>query len=188
MRIGIDIDDTITDSTKTVKKYIKKYDSYYSKDHKLINGLESIIRGFFDVEEARLFFKDHCMEIGNEIKVKKNAKEVIDKLMRDGHEIVIITARSDKYYKDSDKYCADYLKRNNINYDKLVTKQTYKIETCKREKIDLMIDDAIDTVENLEKEGIKSVLFTSELNKDKKTKVKRVNNWNQLYDYIKEIA
>ena len=40
------------------------------------NGLESIIRGFFDVEEARLFFKDHCMEIGNEIKVKKNAKEV----------------------------------------------------------------------------------------------------------------
>ena len=188
MRIGIDIDETMTNSTDKVKEYLIKYDSYYSNDYKLINGLETIIRGFLDGEEVKAFFRDHAKEIGNEIELKENVKEVIDRLRQDGHKIVIITARSDKYYDDVQTYCEEYLKRHNINYDKLITHQTYKIETCKREKIDLMIDDAIDTVEDLQKEGIKTILFTSEINKDKETSVKRVNNWKELYDYIKEIA
>ena len=36
----------------------------------------------------------------------------------------------------------------------------------------------------LNKEGIKSILFTSEINKDKETHVKRVSNWLELYDVI----
>ena len=187
MRIGIDIDDTITNSTKVVKEYVHKYDSYYSNSHKLIDGLEDIIRGFLNDDDIQRFFKDHAKEIGNDIEIKENAKEIIDKLRNEGNEIYIITARSDKFYDNSQQFCEEYLKNHNINYDKLITHQTYKIETCRNEHIDLMIDDAIDTVENLQKEGIKSILFNSEINKDKQTNVKRVNNWLEVYDYIKEI-
>ena len=188
MRIGIDIDDTMTDSTKTVRKYLIKYDSYYSNNHKLINGLNDIIRGTLIDDEIKAFYRDHSREIGNEIELRDNVKEVIDKLRKDGHEIIIVTARSDNFYTDAHKFCEEYLKEKNINYDKLITHQMYKIETCKNEKIDLMIDDAIDTVEDLQEEGINSILFTSDLNKDRETKVKRVYTWNELYDYIKEIA
>ena len=50
-----------------------------------------------------------------------------------------------------------------------------------------MIDDAVDTVESLNKENIKAILFTSELNKDKKTDSKRVDNWLDLYDEINKM-
>lgn len=32
-KIGIDIDDTITDSSSLVKEYVEKYDEYYSDEH-----------------------------------------------------------------------------------------------------------------------------------------------------------
>ena len=184
MRIGIDIDDTMTDSTKVVREYIKKYDKYYCNDKHLINNLESIIRGFLADEDTKRFFQDHSLEMGNDILLKDNVKETIDKLKEDGYEIYIITARSNKFYKDAQGFCEEYLKKYNIKYDKLITAQTYKVETCINEKIDLMIDDAVDTVEDLNNKGIKSILFTSELNQNKKTSAKRVSNWLELYNEI----
>ncbi len=47
-----------------------------------------------------------------------------------------------------------------------------------------MIDDAIDTVDDTQSNGIKSILFTSSINKNKSTKAKRLNNWKQVYKYI----
>ncbi len=182
MTIGIDIDDTITNSTQKVKEYLEKYDSDYG--NQLLNNLEEIIRGFLIDDMTKKFFNDFAETMGNEIEVKENAREVIDKLRSEGNRIIIVTARSNNFYKDAQKFCEEYLKRNNINYDKLITSQTYKIECCRNENIDLMIDDAIDTVENLNKEGIKSILFNSDINKSKETNVKRVNDWLEVYYYI----
>lgn len=187
MRIGIDIDDTITNSTEVVKEYIEKYDSVYSNDNHLKNNIYDIIRGTFADELVVRFFKDHAIEMCNKIKIKENAKEVIDKLKKEGNEIYIITARSDNFYKNAYKFCEEYLKNNDIYFDKLITSQIYKVECCKKEKIDLMIDDAVDTVENLNKENIKAILFTSELNKDNNAKVKRVDNWLELYNEINKM-
>ena len=159
MRIGIDIDDTMTDSTKVVREYINRYDECYCDDGHLINNLESIIRGFLADEATKNFFQDHSLEMGFDIKLKDNVKYIIDKLKEEGNEIYIITARSNKFYKDAQGFCEEYLKKYDINYDKLITGETFKVDTCKRENIDLMIDDAVDTVENVNKEGIKSILF-----------------------------
>ncbi len=187
MNIGIDIDDTITNSSEVIKEYCYKYDSIYCNDNRLIKNFENIIRGFLDDEITKKFFNDHAVEMGNKIKIKDGAKEIIDKLRSEGNKIFIITARSDKFYEDAQKFCEEYLENNNINYDKLITHQTYKIETCKNENIDLMIDDAIDTCEQLSKEGIKVILFNSDINRNKETQVKRVDNWYQLYDEIQNL-
>ena len=47
-----------------------------------------------------------------------------------------------------------------------------------------MIDDAIDTCEDTKKRGIKSLVFNSEINKDRDTSCDRVNDWIELYNYI----
>ena len=81
MNIGIDIDDTLTYSTRVVKEFIEKYDSYYCDDKHLINNIGTIIRGFLVDDETRRFFRDHSREIGEAIEIKEDAKEVIDKLI-----------------------------------------------------------------------------------------------------------
>ena len=47
-----------------------------------------------------------------------------------------------------------------------------------------MIDDAVDTVDATHDLGIKSILFSSSINKNKKSKAKRLNNWVEVYKYI----
>ena len=44
LTIGIDIDDTITNSTRVVKYFINKY----SKDKELISNVEGVIRGNYE--------------------------------------------------------------------------------------------------------------------------------------------
>ena len=48
MRIGIDIDDTTTNSTKTVREYIEKYGNNYCDDNYMIKNIDIILRGFFE--------------------------------------------------------------------------------------------------------------------------------------------
>jgi uncharacterized HAD superfamily protein len=178
--IGIDIDDTITNSTRVVRYYINRY----SNSNELKNNVEGIIRGIYVSDETKSFYKKRSQEIGNKIKVKKHAVEIIKQLHDDGHKIIIVTARNNNYYDDAYKFSYDYLTRNGIIFDKLCVDQPYKTPLCIKEKIDFMIDDAIDTVDDTQSNGIKSILFTSSINKNKSTKAKRLNNWKQVYKYI----
>ncbi len=182
--IGIDIDDTITNSNKVVRYYINKY----SNDKELKNNVEGIIRGNYVSDGTKKFYKKHSELIGNKIRVKKHAKEAIQKLHDEGHKIIIVTARNNDYYNDAYKFSFEYLKRNGIVFDKLITNQAYKTQTCLDEKVDFMIDDAVDTVDSTQSAGIKSILFDSSINKNKKTKAKRLNNWKTVYTYIQKNA
>ncbi len=49
-----------------------------------------------------------------------------------------------------------------------------------------MIDDAIKHCESVERVGIRAILFTSLVNKDKETNLKRVKNWKELEKEINE--
>ena len=184
LTIGIDIDDTITNSTRVVRKYINKY----SNSEELKNNIEGIIRGIYVSEESKVFYKKYSKQIGNNIKVKKNAKEIINKLYDEGYRILIVTARNNNYYDDAYGFSCDYLKRNGIKFHELFVDNAYKLKLCKEEKIDILIDDSVDIVNELYDNNINSLLFTSSINKNKKSKSKRVNNWLQVYDYIKGIS
>lgn len=185
MKIGIDIDDTLIDSCDIVREYAYKYDYKYSDDKVLINNIDKIIRGNFTEKEIIEFFSDYACEMGQKQPIKKGAKEIIDKLKEEGNQIYFITARSDKYYKDVNKYVKDFLDKNKIKYDKILTACSYKVDICKKENIDIMFDDAIDTCESLLENNIDAVVFNSKINITRNTKCKRVNNWDEVYNYIK---
>lgn len=186
MNIGIDIDDTITNSTEIIKKYVIKYDTHYSNSKELINNLDNIVRGIKYTNIVERFFIDYCLEMMGKVKVKEHASEVINNLRKKDNKIFIITARSDKYYGDTTKYIQDYLKNNNIEYDEIIHSQTHKLKACKENKIDIMFDDAVDTCEILNKNKIKAYLFTSELNKDLQTTSPRVNDWYEIEKLFEE--
>ena len=180
-RIGIDIDDTITDTTALVKEYIEKYDQDYSNDKILINNIYEIIRGFFGNDIIIKFFKDHCLEMGKKYQIRENSKQVINKLKEEGHEIYIISARTDDYFGNANKFCEEYLDSVGIKYDKVITGKLFKVDTCKKENIDIMIDDGVDTCDDINKVGIKAFLYSTEINENKDTISDRVYNWAQVY-------
>ena len=56
MNIGIDIDDTITNSTEVIREYVIKYDTEYSNSKELVNNLDKIVRGFKGSNIIERFF------------------------------------------------------------------------------------------------------------------------------------
>lgn len=186
-RLAFDIDDTITDSTSTIKKYILMHKDEYEDGYILTRDLDIILRGFFNDDVVKKFFEEYAQTFANEIELRKDAAYVINKLKSEGHEIYIITARSDRYYKDTVEYCSNYLKNNGVNFDKILVDQKFKINCCKENNIDVMVDDGVDTCDDLNSNGINAILFTSELNKDKESISIRVNSWLEVYDEIHKI-
>ena len=179
LTIGIDIDDTLTDTTCIVRKYFME-----SNNRELINNMEEIIRGYYKSDEITLAFKNMRDRLINEVKVKKGVREAIEKLHNKGYKIVLITARDDNYFGDAYKVCYDYLTRNGIVFDKLLVGRTYKIETCEEENVDIIIDDSVEVIDKAISIGLDAILITSSLNVDRETKGQRFSNWDSIYKYI----
>lgn len=176
MRIGIDIDDVITDTSVSMKDYINKYD----ESGEVTEHIEEVMRGEMPTSNIKKFFADNSMKIFENAKVKDNASEVIQRLLDAGNEIYIITSRGEVKFKNSVELTLKYFEHNNIKYTKILFDSFNKSQICKDNKIDVMIDDSEKYCKEIEKENIRSILFTSEVNKNINTTIERVNNWIEI--------
>ena len=183
MRIGIDIDDVITDTSAAIRTYIDK------SEHKdiIYNYIEEVMRGEMPNEEIKKFYKNNIINILKEAKVKENASEVVREWLNENNEIFIITSRGEERFKGSEQLTLQYLKSNEINYTQIIFNSFDKAKICKENNIDVMIDDSVRYCIEIEKENIKSILFTSIVNKSIDVKVPRVNNWLELKKMIDTI-
>ena len=183
LTIGVDIDNTLTDTTSIIRECIME-----SNNRELIDNLEGVILGSYMSDDTISFMKSEIMrdKLINELKIKVGAKEAIEKLHNKGYKIIIITARDDIYYENAYKVCYDYLTRNGIVFDKLLVERTHKTETCKEENIDIIIDDSVGVVDEAVNIGVDAILITTSLNEGRETKGQRLSDWNSIYEYIDE--
>ena len=173
MRIGIDIDNTISETTK---QYIKMINEY-CKDN------EITIEQFKNNKNCEIdCFKKYGLNNIKKIAVKKGAIEVLN-LLKKNNKIIIITARSNKQIKnlfDFDAVTKNWLKDNNIYYDEYYG-SVYgdeKTKICIDKKIDLMIDDDINNYNAIKSAGINVKLFDDErLHLDCKD---RIDSWEDI--------
>lgn len=182
MNIGIDIDDTLTNSFDYFQRYVAEYFNVSSDYLKGKNISYSNLPNVWKNKELD-FFKAYYDKVVPFTPFKEYAREALNKLKEAGHRIVIITARTKAFYQDPYKTTVDELNIGNISYDKLVC-STNKAEACKEEKIDLFIDDIVENVESVKKLGIEVLLFTSKENELKKTSLNRVNNWHEVIEIV----
>lgn len=180
MRIGIDIDDTICCSIENMLPYICEYyglDYYKEKDKQL--GYDE----YHKLPNYEKFANSTYEQVMLDAKLKKNANYYINKLSELGHEIVFITARSKFGFDDAYAISKEYLDMYNIHYDKLIVGAKEKGIVCKKENIDLFIDDNLRNCYNVEKVKIKVFLFHNEFNKND-NKLDRVIDWEDVYNRI----
>lgn len=179
MRIGIDIDDVLVDTSKIMKEYIIKLDNNVD----IADHMEEIMRGEIPNHIISRFIDNNIINIIDNAQIKPNAKEVLERISKN-NEIVFVTSRGEERFKGSENITLNYLKRNNIKYDGIIFNAFDKAKICKDNNLDVLVDDSVKLCEEAEKEGIRSIVFTSIVNKDIKTNVKRVDNWLELEKII----
>lgn len=192
MRIGIDIDDTLTEVKDKLNRaaidYAKKLGKNIPKDIKTIDdktndgNIYQKVLGY-NYEELKYFLKDIQESIINNSLPRENAVEMIQKLKNDGHEIIIITARDSEFHDDPYKMSKEWLDTNNIYYDKLIVNARNKKIVCKQEKVDILIDDSLANCLNVSEVGVKPIRICKEANNS--NIIPSFDNWLDIYQYIK---
>ena len=108
-------------------------------------------------------------------------------LKKQKHEFVVITARGG-YLKEMKDDAERLLKENKIKFDKYYWSVKDKVEICKKEKVDIMIDDDWKIIKALSDNKIMSLYFrdTNLVKIEGNEYGKEVNNWGDIYRYIRE--
>lgn len=182
MRIGIDIDDTICDTFDFVLPYCCKY---YGVDYEKAISQKLSLQYFIDNYGYFDFAKKYYGKIIPYVPLKKDVVKYINKMKKRGHQIIFLTARSNRGYDNPYQLTYDYLIKHNIPFDTLITDAKEKGTVCRDEEIDIYIDDNIKECMAINKEGVKVVLFDTRFNHDNKD-FKRIKNFKQFYKFIKK--
>jgi len=185
MNIGIDIDDTITNTYDT---FLPMVAIKYGLD---INRLKQE-KISYDTLKEKLpdydGFMAECFDaMARIIPVKDNAKNILNKLRKMGHKIIIITARNYSDYDNPYELTYEYLKANEIPFDKLLVNISDKGKECVLENIDLFIDDSYNNCKSVQEQGIEVLLMDAKFNTDKKDLV-RVKDWEEIYTIINSMS
>ena len=160
MRIGVDIDGVLTDIEQWQIDYGSKF--YHEKYNKGIldhNAYET--NDMFQVPTTYddAFWDTHFEFYSKNSPVRSFASEVIDKLRAEQHEIYIITARG-SFLSQSSKIMSiqqnqqivlDWLKKNRINYHKIIFTPENKVPTCRQQQVDIMIEDSPANIQSISK-------------------------------------
>lgn len=155
MRIGVGFDDTICRTTEIVHDRVEKYALSEKLNPLDIMNDEVLKEGFFSI---------YLEDIYANAEIKREVKGVLKRLRSRGNEIYIITSRNNNFVKtvkNVEKLTADWLKRNDIEVDKIIT-ATYgesSADVCKKYNIDLMIDDDPYNYRKITQAGKKCLLF-----------------------------
>ena len=190
MRIGIDIDDTLFDTDEVLIKHALEYDKNYFEGRGYQNEYAYELKEkFYWNDEQKEKFLNYVFSslLIFEVPAKKETSYITNKLHEDGNEVIIITYRHNRDNIDVQGLTEDMLRRNNIYFDKLITGALKKGKVCINEKIDIFIDDSLKQCEDVVNSGIKNVImYETKYNKDKD--IFKMNNWNDIYDYIRRLS
>lgn len=187
MRIGIDIDNVLSNFNEVLLKDYINHDKELRNNGIVNNNV--YIRKMFDwsEDEEKEYYKENIERLANFFEPIKDCSEYIKKLKDSGNYICIISGRDNGEYSDPYNMTLKWLKKYNIEYDKLILTNAYnhqeKADICTKENIDIMVDDSINVCAKCSENHIKSLLFSTEYNQNE-TRFTRVNNWEEIFNYV----
>lgn len=180
LTIGIDIDNTITNTSIYSNTLLKKDPLYNNK-----NNYREL-----NEEQIKDFLTKYLESIVKNVLVKEDVIDTLNYWKNKGHKIVFITARGAESTSDfvslkSTYLTSLYFAKNNIPFDKLIFFQEEKGNACLNEFVDIFIDDRENVLDEVAKKGIKT-LRISEESVDSKHKL--VQNWQEIKKYIDSLG
>ena len=170
MIIGLDVDDVIFDTSKTMSEILGEV-----KDEELTSRK-------LDVMRAK-FLKEYLIVAVKEGEVKPGAAEAIHRLRENGNKVVLITARGEKNFPGTVAANEKALKDAGIEYDKIIYDSADKVDACRENGVEIFVDDSPwNCIEVRRELGILVIGFESEITRDslREAGVPSVNSWQDL--------
>ena len=192
MKIGIDLDGVVFDSEKEFRVYSELYDMLELKRNSKKDNRELKFQDRFDWTEKEIedFLEKYHRKIVVESNFMPGAKDVLNLLKENGHNLVLITARGciDSEIIDITK---ELLKKNKMDiFDKCYWAVENKDEVCLKENVDIMIDDSYEKCKSISDAKIKTIYLKDapSYNLEENKYIKVLSNWGEIYRYINEIS
>ena len=173
MKIAIDIDDTIAETTNYLMPLALKFNKEVLNKDNNIDNFFTFPKCFKWTEEE---LKKFCNEVFEKevmnIPIIEDSNKYIN-LLKDSNEIIIASSRNETQLSKPYEFTKNWLEKNNFKFNKLYVGIKYKDEIIKKENIDVFIDNSIGQCTYIkDHNNINVILF------DKK------KTWKEVYEYI----
>lgn len=188
MKIGIDLDGVVIDSEATFRTYEEIFDIDTLQGNNLINREEPKFQARYNWtdEQEKEFIERYFLTVSKESNLMSGFIAVYRLLKEQGHEFVVITARGG-HVKEMKDDAIRILEENKIEFDKYYWRVEDKLEICRQENVDIMIDDDWKIIKRLADNQVKTLYFrdTNLMRLEENEYITEVNNWGDIYRYIR---
>ena len=189
MKIGIDLDGVVIDSETTFRTYEEIFDMDVLKGNNLIDREEPKFQARYNWtdEQEKEFIEKYFLQVSKESNLMSGFIGVYNLLKKQDHEFIVITARGG-FLSEMKDDAIRLLEENDIKFDKYYWRVKDKLEICQNEQVDIMIDDDWRIIKQLADNNVKTLYFrdTNLVKLKENEYIKEVNNWGEIYRYIKE--
>lgn len=185
MNIGIDLDGVLYDSENYFRAFAEIFDIAHDGNGPIDRTQLRMRRRYgWNNEMLQEYLDLVTVTSVKRSNLKNCAREVIDYLRASGHKLIVISARG-KFGDEEVVETKKRFERDNLKFDKYCFYSLDKVQTCKDEKIDIMIEDYFKVASTLCKNKIKCLYFREAISPKIKSKyIFEVENWGEIYRYF----
>jgi uncharacterized HAD superfamily protein len=187
MRIGLDFDDVVADSMRTiVDLQNKQYGTLYKLQDVTSFGFENVWGGTKEEWEVKVsgFLSTKYLAALSPV---AGAVSGIAALKKRGHELYIVTGRSENYVEATEQWIAEHFPDTftSVHYGNHVlsgpSERRDKSDICKEYGIEVMIEDYMKNAKECADAGIRVFLFDQPWNQGELSpNMERVKSWDEI--------
>ena len=175
IKIAVDIDDTILCTKELVEYYWKEFIKNNSQiENKKYKWGDPELALFWQIYREDLAFG----------KIKPGVQQALNKLLKKGYKVDLLSARPLEKYAPLKKQMVEYFEQNDINYDYLNIGFYEKKYFLQEHQYDILIDNDIRHMIEAEEIGITPILYGPYNNEYKGY---QTNNWEEIPQIIEKI-
>lgn len=187
MKIGIDIDDTLTLTYEKLIMTALNYDKnkVLGKGFKDSKAYKFVDKFYWSKDNVDDFFSTlNRKELYENLDVRDKAVAVVNRLYEEGNEIILISRRNNDL--ETFNVTRQWLFQKGFKYHQLFLGTCDKGNFCEDNKIDIFIDNEEANVRAVLDKNIKALLIATNEN-DNVMDLVRLQTWDEIYDYINEV-
>lgn len=190
MKIGVDLDEILSDTLTTLLEFYNNlYKTSFKKEDFYTYSYWEIWGGTRE-DSINLINKYYETNNPTDIKTIKRSFEAVSKLKELGHELHIITGRSESFKERTETWLNKHYPNifSSINYANTFNadeNEKFKSDICKNIGVEIFIEDDPYHIQKCSDAGIKVLFIDYPWNKNKEFKnATRVYSWDEIVKYI----